>query len=59
MSNIIKEHLHGLIAAPFTPFHADGSLNLSLIPEYYEMLIANGVTGRGCFHVGQRKNGGS
>lgn len=45
MSNIIKEHLHGLIAAPFTPFHADGSLNLSLIPEYYEMLIANGVTG--------------
>jgi len=45
MSNIIKEHLQGLIAAPFTPFHPDGSLNLSIIPEYYEMLIANGVTG--------------
>lgn len=24
---------------------ADGSLNLSLIPKYYEMLVANGVTG--------------
>ncbi|MDQ3842722.1 MAG: dihydrodipicolinate synthase family protein [Bacteroidota bacterium] len=39
------EHLSGLIAAPFTPMHSDGSLNLSLIPEYYEMLRANSVTG--------------
>ena len=38
-------HLNGLIAAPFTPMHKDGSLNLSLIPTYYEMLKANGVTG--------------
>lgn len=37
--------LQGLIAAPFTPMHKDGSLNLSLIPSYYEMLKANGVTG--------------
>ena len=40
-----KNHLHGLIAAPFTPMHADGSLNLDIIPEYYQMLKANGVTG--------------
>lgn len=40
-----KNHLHGLIAAPFTPMHADGSLNLEIIPEYYQMLKANGVTG--------------
>lgn len=39
------QHLQGLIAAPFTPMHTDGSLNLSLIPAYYEMLKANGVTG--------------
>lgn len=39
------EHLKGLIAAPFTPMHKDGSLNVSIIPRYYEMLKANGVTG--------------
>ena len=37
--------LQGLIAAPFTPMHPDGSLNLNLIPAYYEMLKANGITG--------------
>ena len=40
-----SEHLKGLIAAPFTPMHKDGSLNTALIPRYYEMLKANGVTG--------------
>jgi N-acetylneuraminate lyase len=39
------EHLCGLIAAPFTPMHKDGSLNLSIIPEYYNLLKQNGVTG--------------
>ena len=39
------QHLEGLIAAPFTPMHKDGSLNVDLIPAYYEMLQANGVTG--------------
>lgn len=39
------EHLRGLIAAPFTPMHNDGTLNLDLIPDYYSMLKANGVTG--------------
>lgn len=38
-------HLHGLIAAPFTPMHKDGSLNLSLIPDYYRMLKANSING--------------
>ncbi len=38
-------HLQGLIAAPFTPMQKDGSLNLALIPRYYEMLKSNGVTG--------------
>jgi len=39
------QQLQGLIAAPFTPLQKDGSLNLSIIPAYYEMLKANGVTG--------------
>ena len=40
-----KQHLKGLIAAPFTPMHSDGSINLDIIPEYYAMLKANGVKG--------------
>lgn len=39
------QHIEGLVAAPFTPMHTDGSLNLSLIPGYYQMLKANGVKG--------------
>jgi N-acetylneuraminate lyase len=41
----MKNHLQGLISAPFTPFHANGQLNLSLIPDYYRFLKSNGVTG--------------
>lgn len=37
--------INGLIAAPFTPMLADGSLNLGLIPEYYAMLVGNGING--------------
>ncbi|HMR92680.1 MAG TPA: dihydrodipicolinate synthase family protein, partial [Chitinophagaceae bacterium] len=40
-----REHLQGLIAAPFTPMYKDGSLNLAVIPSYYAMLRTNGVTG--------------
>lgn len=40
-----KQKLEGLIAAPFTPMLADGSLNLSIIPEYYALLRQNGVSG--------------
>lgn len=39
------QKLEGLIAAPFTPMHQDGSLNVSLIPEYYQFLKRNGVIG--------------
>jgi N-acetylneuraminate lyase len=39
------EHLEGLIAAPFTPMKADGSINADLIPAYYRMLKANSVKG--------------
>lgn len=41
----MKNHLQGLISAPFTPFNAQGELNLSLIPDYYRFLKSNGVTG--------------
>ena len=37
--------LHGLVAAPFTPLHADGSLNLALIPALAEGLVSNGIQG--------------
>lgn len=39
------KELEGLIAAPFTPFYSDGSLNLSVIPDYYKMLKSNKVIG--------------
>ena len=39
------EHLQGLIAAPFTPMHEEGTLNLSVIPAYFEMLKGNGING--------------
>lgn len=41
----MNQHLKGLIAAPFTPMHNDGSLNLSVIPSYYQLLKSNGVKG--------------
>lgn len=37
--------LTGLIAAPFTAFQTDGSLNLSLIEKQAGSLISNGITG--------------
>ena len=45
MNQIQNQHLQGLIAAPFTPMHDGGTLNVSLIPEYYRFLKANGVKG--------------
>jgi N-acetylneuraminate lyase len=36
-------HFDGLIAAPFTPMHGNGDLNLQAIPGYYNMLKRNGV----------------
>jgi N-acetylneuraminate lyase len=37
--------LSGLIAAPFTPFHADYSLNLDVVPKIAEHLVKNKVSG--------------
>ena len=45
----------GLIAAPFTPMHEDGSLHLELIPNYYRFLKHNGV--RGAFICGSTGEG--
>jgi len=39
------ERLGGLIAAPYTPFREDGSLNLELIPRYAAHLAESGVSG--------------
>ena len=39
------EKIKGLIDAPFTPFHEDGSLNLAPIPEYAALLAHNGLKG--------------
>ncbi len=35
----------GLIAAPFTPFHDDGTLNLARVPDLVAQLVAQGVAG--------------
>lgn len=40
-----SQHLTGLIAAPFTPMHPDGSLNLDIIPTYHALLKENNITG--------------
>jgi len=37
--------IRGLVAAVFTPFNAEGSLNLDLVDSYAERLIAQGVAG--------------
>lgn len=55
--------LRGLIAAPFTPFHDDGSLALEGIPAYAAHLrragvrgvFVNGTTGEGCSLSGDER----
>ncbi len=37
--------LTGLVAAPYTPFHADGSLNVDAIEPMAELLLGSGVSG--------------
>lgn len=39
------EKIHGLIDAPFTPFDANGEINLAPIPEYAALLARNGLKG--------------
>ncbi|OAM89184.1 dihydrodipicolinate synthase family protein [Termitidicoccus mucosus] len=40
-----KFHLTGLVAAPFTPFDANGALNLAMIPRLADHYAATGVSG--------------
>ena len=49
--------IEGLIAAPFTPLHEDGTLNVSIITSYYQMLKKNGV--KGAFICGSTGEGTS
>ena len=44
MSNSIPP-LTGLISAPFTAFHTDGSLDLQAVEKQVASLVANGVAG--------------
>ena len=37
--------INGLICAPFSAFHADGELNLDIVPRYAQTLQANGIAG--------------
>lgn len=39
------EKIEGLLAAAFTPFHKDGSLNLEKIPVLVDKLVSDGLTG--------------
>ncbi len=39
------EKTTGLVAAPFTPMKDNGDLNPDIIPNYYEMLNSNGISG--------------
>lgn len=41
----MKKTLSGLIAAPHTPFHADGTLAIEVIPQQARLLAKNGVSG--------------
>jgi N-acetylneuraminate lyase len=41
----MKKSLTGLIAAPHTPFHADGSLATEVIAQQARLLASNGVAG--------------
>ena len=40
----MHSRFRGLVAAPFTPFNADRSLNLAVIPAYARFLRDNGVS---------------
>ena len=60
----MAKKLQGLIAAPHTPFNADGSVNLEMIPKQIDLLVKQGVigayicgtTGEGiCCSVAERK----
>lgn len=39
------KQVNGYLAAPFTPMHPNGDLNLDLIPDYADLLMRNGLDG--------------
>jgi N-acetylneuraminate lyase len=41
----MKTRLRGLVAATYTPFAADGSLDLAAVPAVVERLLADGIDG--------------
>lgn len=43
--SIHMKKIQGLIAAAFTPFHGDGSLNFEMIPVIVDKLVHDGVNG--------------
>ncbi|GAB2770947.1 dihydrodipicolinate synthase family protein [Rhabdobacter roseus] len=47
--------IQGLVAAPFTPMHASGDLNLTVIDHYAQLLVQNGV--KGAFVAGSTGEG--
>ena len=49
--------IEGLVAASFTPFHHDGSVNYEMIPEIVEKLVNDGL--RGIFVCGSNGEGPS
>ena len=42
---MIDSKTEGLIAAPMTAYHPDGTVNLDVVPSYAEFLRSNGVVG--------------
>ncbi len=55
MKSFAFEPLQGLIAAPFTPMHPDGTVNLAAIERQAAHLVATGV--RGAFVCGTTGEG--
>jgi N-acetylneuraminate lyase len=51
----MSKKIEGLIAAAFTPFYEDGSINTSLIPSLVDKLLQDGV--RGIFVCGSNGEG--
>ncbi len=43
--NMINSKIEGLVAAPMTAYHPDGTVDLGIIPSYAAFLHSNGVTG--------------
>jgi len=51
------QHFTGLIPAPFTPMHAHGLLNITLVKDYFNMIYRNGI--RAAFICGTTGEGPS